>query len=654
MAITEHRSRDRIEQESEEVPQSAVRLRTFIIAALLVIVNVHWVVQADGVRHDGVITKLSLTYNAVFTLMLLAGANVLVRRMSRRLALTHAELLVTYTAIFMASSLAGLDILQPLMATITHPFWFASPENNWAEFFPLLPDALTVSEPLVLRDVYEGGATLTNGANVRPWLMPGLLWSGFVCLLFVVMTSMNVIVRKRWMDREKLSFPLVELPLEMATNFSGLFSNRLLWIGFVIAATISLLGGLNHFYPSVPHIEIRAYRGIQIFDSRPWNAVGRIEFGTPPFVLGLGYFLPLPVLFSCWFFYVFTRLQHVVSATVGFEGDARMPYLAEQTFGTYVGIAGMLIINARHHWAKLISGAFRDSGTANDSEEAISYRVAIISGIIAFGLLIAFATVFGMTAWYAVAFFVIYFMTSLVVTRIRAELGPPVHDLPGASPGEILIGLGGTEWVTRQDRALSAMMLWFTRGYRTHPQPVQLEGFKMAERIGSDQRTMLSSMWMSYVIGIATTFWGMLYSYYRWGQATAMIRGEGVHFGNFAYRTLHRWLAVPQGTDWRGIGFVGAGVVFTILLNWGKLTYTWWPLYPVGYALQGGWMMRHIWFPLFVVWLVKTVLLRYGGGNMYRRAAPFFMGLALGEFTMASFWSLYGIAFQRSVWSFWS
>src|SRR5690606_15286626 len=111
-------------------------------------------------------------------------------------------------------------------------------------------------------------------------------------------------------------------------------------------------------------------------------------------------------------------------------------------------------------------------------------------------------------------------------------------------------------------------------------------------------------------------------------------------FGNFAYRILQRWLAVPQPTDYRGIAFVGAGVLFTVLLNWGKTTYPWWPLYPVGYALQGGWMMRHIWFGLLVVWLVKTGLLRYGGGNIYRRAAPLFMGLALGEFTMASIWSL--------------
>ncbi len=631
-----------------------VRARALALTVLLVVANVHWVVQADGVRHDGVITKLSLTYNAIFTLMLLAAANALLRRLWPRLALNPTELVVVYTSVFLASSIAGLDMLQPLMATMTHAFWFASPENGWEEMFPLLPGALTVRDPAVLRDVYEGGTALFEPGHLRPWLVPLGLWSVFACLLFVVMTSLNVLIRRRWMDREKLSFPLVELPLEMSTNFTGLFASRLLWIGFGIALVIDLLGGLSHYYPALPHLDVRSYRGVRVFDHKPWSAVGRLEFGTPPFVIGLGYFLPLPVLFSCWFFFVFARSQSVVTAFLGLEGDRRMPYLAEQTFGAYVAIAALVVINARHYWANVIGAALGDGSETEEAGEALSYRAALAGAIVGFALLVLFANVFGMGMWYAVGFMAIYFITSLTVTRIRAELGPPAHDLPYASPGEILIGLGGTGSYSRQDRALSALMLWFTRGYRTHPMPVQLEGFKMAERIGASQRSILTSTWLAYLVAIVTTFWGMLYSFYRWGEATAMIRGESVPFGNQLYRKLWQWLAVPGGADYRAMAFVAAGALFTVLLNQGKLTYPWWPLYPVGFALQGGWMMRHIWFALLVVWLAKTALLRYGGGNIYRRAAPLFMGLALGEFTMASIWSLYGIAFQRSVWSFWS
>ena len=635
-------------------PPMRVRAGAVVLALALTVINVHWVIQVDAVHHVNVITKLAITYNAVFSLMLLAAANLLLRRLAPRLALNPAEMVVTYTSMFLASSVAGLDMMQPLFATVTHPFWFATPENGWEQFWPLLPDALTMRDPRSLHDLYEGGTSFLDPRNLRPWVTPALIWSLLLALLFAVMTGLNALIRRRWMDGEKLSFPLIELPLEMSVNFGRLMSHRLLWIGFAAALTIDLLAGLSELYPLVPHLDVRSYQGVRVFDQLPWSAVGSLEFGTPPFLIGLGYFLPVPVLFSCWFFFVFTLLQRIACAILGLHTDRRMPYLAEQTFGAYAAIAALVFVNARRYWGQVLARAAGGRSELDDSDEPLRYRTALLMAVGGFAGLVLFSNVFGMRTGYALGFFAVYFVTSLTITRIRAELGPPAHDLPAASPGEILINLGGTGIATEPDRALSAMYLWFTRGYRTHPMAVQLEGFKMAERIGMSQATILSTTWLSYLVTIIATFWGMLWSMYRYGEATAMVRGESVPFGNQAYGLLDRWLTVRTSTDWRGIGFAIAGAVFTAGLNWGKLTYPWWPFFPVGYALQGGWMMRHIWFGLLVTWVIKTALLRYGGGNIYRRAAPLFMGLVLGEFTMAAVWSLIAIGTGIHVWSFWS
>jgi hypothetical protein len=56
----------------------------------------------------------------------------------------------------------------------------------------------------------------------------------------------------------------------------------------------------------------------------------------------------------------------------------------------------------------------------------------------------------------------------------------------------------------------------------------------------------------------------------------------------------------------------------------------WFSLHPVGLAFQytfGTWLY---WFSLFLVWLVKVVLLRYGGVKAYQRGKPFFYGLGIG------------------------
>ena len=73
--------------------------------------------------------------------------------------------------------------------------------------------------------------------------------------------------------------------------------------------------------------------------------------------------------------------------------------------------------------------------------------------------------------------------------------------------------------------------------------------------------------------------------------------------------------------------------------------FLWWPFHPVGYVLSGTWSVDNIWMPLFISWLVKLLLTKYGGIRMYRRAVPFFAGLILGQFIVGGIWSILGTAF---------
>jgi hypothetical protein len=45
-----------------------------------------------------------------------------------------------------------------------------------------------------------------------------------------------------------------------------------------------------------------------------------------------------------------------------------------------------------------------------------------------------------------------------------------------------------------------------------------------------------------------------------------------------------------------------------------------------------------------IVWMAKSIILRYGGMPLYRAAVPFFLGLALGHFAAAGLaWGLLGV-----------
>ena len=44
-----------------------------------------------------------------------------------------------------------------------------------------------------------------------------------------------------------------------------------------------------------------------------------------------------------------------------------------------------------------------------------------------------------------------------------------------------------------------------------------------------------------------------------------------------------------------------------------------------------------------VVWILKALVLRYGGSGLYRRTVPLFLGFALGHLVVAGvFWGLVG------------
>ena len=82
------------------------------------------------------------------------------------------------------------------------------------------------------------------------------------------------------------------------------------------------------------------------------------------------------------------------------------------------------------------------------------------------------------------------------------------------------------------------------------------------------------------------------------------------------------------------------GIVVTLFLVVMRARFAWFPFNPLGYALAPTWSLMDFWFPFLLAWMLKVVLARYGGMKMYRRGAPFMLGLILGEFTMAVFWAL--------------
>ena len=73
------------------------------------------------------------------------------------------------------------------------------------------------------------------------------------------------------------------------------------------------------------------------------------------------------------------------------------------------------------------------------------------------------------------------------------------------------------------------------------------------------------------------------------------------------------------------------------------------PLHPAAYALNLTFANDFFWCDMFVAWVLKALILRYGGMKVYRLALPFFLGLILGDFVTGAAWSIVGTVFHLNL-----
>ena len=316
---------------------SQLPVKALLIGAILIPFNAAW--QMMGLRWDiAHPSMISLLYNTISWLFLLTIFSRVIKHVSPRFALSRTELLTIYVMLSLSTAIGGHMCVQMLAPIVSYAFAYATPENDWqALFWRYIPEWSSVRDKTVLDDFYRGSSSFYMPGNLRTWLFPLLIWSAFLLALFLVMLGINFIVRRQWTENEKLSYPLIQLPLAMTSQTEPFFRNRLMWMGFGVAAFIDLLDGLNYLYPNIPRIGgIRGYNISRLFTEHPWNAIDWLPVRIYPFAVGLAFFMPLDLSFSCWFFYLFWKLQQVIGQAMGFAHD--FPYATEQSFGTYVGL----------------------------------------------------------------------------------------------------------------------------------------------------------------------------------------------------------------------------------------------------------------------------------------------------------------------------
>jgi hypothetical protein len=88
------------------------------------------------------------------------------------------------------------------------------------------------------------------------------------------------------------------------------------------------------------------------------------------------------------------------------------------------------------------------------------------------------------------------------------------------------------------------------------------------------------------------------------------------------------------------VWYILYGAVAAMLLQWLCSFSVKWPIHPLGLLLIDTWTGGVVWFSVFVGWLLKALVMKYGGPRAYTRARGLFLGLILGEVAASAIWTL--------------
>jgi|LSQX01.2.fsa_nt_gb hypothetical protein len=635
---------------AKKIKNAGVTPVAVLLGLLLIFINNLWItiIEVRWYALDG--TCLPIFITPIFILFVTCMVNLIVRKVAPSLALSRGELLTIYIMIVMGATLASHDLIQNLFGTLGHPHYMANESNQYEKlFWRYLPEQWFVTDKVALKGFYAGGVDHPFvWSIIRFWLVPLALWGLLALVMIAMMLCINILIRKQWTENEKLVFPLVQLPIAMTSEDAGrkFYSSKLMWAGFAVAMTIGVINGLHALYPSMPELTgVKQYSIGQFFTARPWNAVNRLRdfnISMYPFMIGLAYFIPLDLSFSCWFFYVARKAWQVVGAAMGWDGagNSGFPYWDAQSSGAWLALSIVIVVAAMPHLKSVWRQAFSGEGAEEDISEGDIYRKAIYGLALGFVTLLVLGRLMGLQLHFAIIFFVLYFLISIGITRVRAELGTP-HEIYFVNPQQIMVGLLGFNVIGIANMTALQSMYWFNRCYRSHPMPNQLESMKMADGTTIKIRPLIFILMLSAAFGLLTSYWANLHVTYSAG-ATGKSLGFKWWVGAESFDRLTQLIRNKPSTDIVWIIHVILGAVIVTALNLVRGAFVAWPFHPAGYALAISFAMDYFWFTFFVAWLIKLIIVRYGGMKLHNTFVPFFLGLVLGDFVIGSLWAIVG------------
>ena len=575
------------------------------------------------------------TIGVIFIVFWTTVVGLALRLFHPLLRLSAAHLALIYAALMVATVIPTMGFGGYVIPLLAGVFYYATPENNWKYLiWDHIPEWVVPRDLQAITGLFQG-IPADQPIPWGLWIKPLFLWGTFMLAFYLVSVSFITLMHHQWSRRERLVYPMTILPTSMVESLDdpagSIFRSKLLWVGFLIAWSIPTIDVLDRLF------DFQVLDGFEIpvanvLVSRSLGLSYRIEVN--PLIIGLGYLVNLNVLLGVWGCHVLMNLEDSLLVWAGIVSPLPAgPLPSGSVLMTHqqIGALFFLVLSSlwvsrdylRQQWCLIVRGGIQEP-------YLLSPRCVAFVGLVGLLYMAGFLYATGLSLLWSLGFLLVALLVFFGMARLVAQTGLGRMRAPYSLP-PILTNILGTGHLSDRDLTAMGVNFVWASDLQLFFMATLAHAFKVCEEAKQKitSRQLFLFMTDALIVSLVTALGCYIWLGYRHG----LIHGWIWYFvmsPDFHWSWVANTMNNPHPPQLQTAFFMGLGAALAALLTFANHHIAGWPLHPAGLVLGMTQNIRFDWFSIFLAWLLKAAILRYGGASLFRQARPFFIGLLLG------------------------
>lgn len=608
----------------------------------------------------------------------------LIIKITRGGYLTGKELTTIFFLMIVVCCIPSSGFLRSFTIALMFPHQYEKTEPGWIEnrAIELTPKKM-LADPAGLAD-FQKGLPKENG-HISLFDIPYGIWSDsfsfwipLVFSVWIACMGLAMMFHTQWASHEHLPYPLARFTHEILPLKGGkrnpLLKNHLFLIGLAGVLLLYSLMFVRVHFPDMIEVktEIDLTPLTENWAPKYKQAIVEVDkvfkFKIFFVAVGLAFFLSREVSFSVGISRMLYSLISVICVMYGvdFKSGGDFAPIKFMPAGAYTAMFLTILYTGRHFYQDALRSALSFKPPKEVPMHAVwGIRIFLVASFVSFMYLVSVGLDWQLTIVYLFFLHVIY----TVLSRILAETGIIII---GASwkPMMMIMGIFGAQSLGPQVVIILALLGFFlpAGGGREALMPYLINGFKMLDqrelKVSSLSKYVPVALFMGLVIALAWCLWFQ----YDGGQANMNYNSRTkaapsahrsmieVSENLIAQGSLEQSLSISGWERFSNISLNGPAMtafaiafLATLALTFARLRLTKWPLHPVALAVGAAWGTGYVAQSMLIGWLIKTIVVKYGGEKAVNKVKPFMIGIICGELLSAFLGSL-----LQTIYYFWT